>query len=973
MLATIGSLALMLFAAGGAGASPVSASKAGPEATDLAPHLSGQIIVGFKRTTSESDRSEIAEQLAGARVEALDPEVAGIEVVRTAPEQSVSKAIKAFEAAPEVRYAEPDYLLTSAVTPNEGSNYWRAWQHRNYGQTLSTIDGGSITGIVDADQDTEEAWDQETGSADVIVGVVDSGIAFSHPDLDGNIWTNPGESGSGRESNGIDDDGNGYIDDYRGWSVARNSNDASDPQGHGSEVAGLIGAEANNGIGTAGVAWDVSLLASQWTTTGSGTSSAAIAALEYAAANHPQVINASFSGGGTKAMRDAIAAHPEILYVAAAGNDALDEDFVRHEPCTVPGTNVICVAASTPRDELASFSDYGATSVDLAAPGTSLLTTGPSGYVLGDGTSFAAPQVSGAAALIYSEYPNARTWWVRERILSTVEQKPAFAGKVATGGRLNVAGAVAPTGDTTAPQTTITARPDPVISTDATAAFTYSASEIADFECRLDAGPWRSCPAAGISYSGLALGSHDFSVRATDGPGNVESAPPSSSFTVAAIPQTAITSRPDARTRSTDASFTYSSDNPAASFECRVDGDAWQGCPASGRSYSDLVEGTHTFRVRATVAGFTDQSPATASWEIDLSAPNVTITSTPPAAANTRSASFGYTADDLQATFRCQLDGGGWESCPKGGKTYGGLADGEHVFELTAADQLGNESDPVSYRWIVDARVPETILGVPAISGRDASFTYSSDGAGDEFECRLDGAGAGGWQGCPTEGKGYAGLADGTYSFNVRARAANGNLDPSPANYTWTVAEDPPPPPAPPDTSISAGPGELSNRTVARFEFTGTNTTDGFQCQLDAGGWYDCTSPLTISGLPDGGHDLSVRAYDAERRVDPSPALYSWSQDTLAPTTTITRHPQGRLRAGRTARFRYRASERGSSFQCRLDSGPWRRCPPSGKSYRPKAGRHVFAVRAIDRAKNRDRAGAEAVFRVSGRSRHGQR
>lgn len=300
-------------------------------------------------------------------------------------------------------------------------------------------------------------WDITTGgNPGVRVAVIDSGVAEDHPDLAPNLGgVNPGEMGGGREDNGVDDDGNGKIDDWRGWDFVNGDNNPQDTQDdrHGTHVASVIAARGNNGLGMTGVAWQAQLVPLR--VIGSGTSAspdAVAAAVRYASALGVRIVNMSLGGADdVPAIHAAIAAAPETLFVVAAGNGGPDvkgddNDATPTYPCSLELPNVICVAATRTDNTLAPFSNFGAGSVDLAAPGTDILGASDAGGVFGysplSGTSFATPLVTGTAALILSRDPGLTTAQLRDRLLGGVAPSPALVGKVATGGILNVSGAL---------------------------------------------------------------------------------------------------------------------------------------------------------------------------------------------------------------------------------------------------------------------------------------------------------------------------------------------------------------------------------------------------------------------------------------------------------------------------------------------------------------------------------------------------
>jgi subtilisin family serine protease len=286
--------------------------------------------------------------------------------------------------------------------------------------------------------------------------VVDTGLDLGHPDLAANVWSNPGESGAGRESNGADDDGDGLIDDTTGWDWAAGDNQGLDENGHGTHVSGTIAGRAGDGTGVAGVAWRARLMALRvLDETGSGRVSDAIKAYGYAAAHGARIVNASLGGGSfSRAERDAIGAARDVLFVVAAGNEGADDDTTPSYPCGYDLPNVVCVAASDQHDELAGFSNYGATSVDLAAPGVNIASAWPGArWSLLDGTSMATPHVAGAAVLALAANPRLDTAGLRAALLSSVDPLAALTGRAATRGRLNAARAVAAAAGTPAPDT----------------------------------------------------------------------------------------------------------------------------------------------------------------------------------------------------------------------------------------------------------------------------------------------------------------------------------------------------------------------------------------------------------------------------------------------------------------------------------------------------------------------------------------
>ncbi|MCM2321883.1 MAG: S8 family serine peptidase [Oligoflexia bacterium] len=307
----------------------------------------------------------------------------------------------------------------------------------------------------DQDIDAPEAWALHQDCRSILVAVLDSGIDTEHPDLAANLWTNPEES----YADGVDGDGNGFADDSHGWNFVGDNNDIMDENLHGTHVAGIIGAVGNNGIGVSGVCWRASLAAVKFLDAdGVGTSSDAVDAIDYAIGIGAKVINASF-GGNTynQAVKDALdrANSAGILFVSAAGNETSDNDTIAYYPGNYDSPNIVTVAATTETDSLASYSNYGVTQVDLAAPGSNVLSTFPtvatpemvsrdktSNYERLNGTSMAAPLVAGAAALVWSFEPALTHLQVRARLLERADPVTALEGKISGARRLNLRKAI---------------------------------------------------------------------------------------------------------------------------------------------------------------------------------------------------------------------------------------------------------------------------------------------------------------------------------------------------------------------------------------------------------------------------------------------------------------------------------------------------------------------------------------------------
>jgi thermitase len=418
------------------------------------------LIVRFEPGVSAAERAAIRAE-AGTDLERTLP-VPGMQLLDPEPGQGAAAAERALERQDGVLYAEPNAIRRASLRPDD-LHYSLLWGMENTGQSIR----GSA-GSADADTDAGDAWDTGIGGA-VTVAVIDSGVDVTHPDLAANAWRNPGESGLGRELNGLDDDHNGRVDDWRGWDFVAGDNNPADENGHGTHVAGTIAAQRGNGIGVAGVADGSRLMALRvLNAQGSGSVANVILAYAYAARAGAGVVNLSLgSSVSSQAEYDAIAARPEMLFVAAAGNGGDDEigddnDLYPEYPCAYPLPNLVCVAASDNRDRLASFSNYGDVAVDLAAPGVDIVSTVPGGgYGWASGTSMATPHVSGAAALLWSASPGAPVSQIKSALMDGVDPVAAFAGRTVTGGRLNVLSSLRLVADVTPAPAAPPAAPSP--------------------------------------------------------------------------------------------------------------------------------------------------------------------------------------------------------------------------------------------------------------------------------------------------------------------------------------------------------------------------------------------------------------------------------------------------------------------------------------------------------------------------------
>ena len=356
--------------------------------------------------------------------------------IRAFDENSIMKTIKELRKTGLFEYVEPDWIVHALQSPPDSAfTDGTLWGLRNTGQN------GGTAGI---DINAVSAWEVNTGSPKVVVAVIDTGIRYTHQDLSANMWVNPDEI----PGNGIDDDGNGYVDDIHGINAINGSGDPFDDDDHGSHVAGTIAASANDAGRHVGAAYNVELMGLKFLGPFGGSTSDAITCIEYAVAAGADITNNSWGGGDfSQALLDAIQAANDagLLFVAAAGNDASNNDTTSSYPANYDVPNVISVAAIDRNGTLASFSNFGADSVDIGAPGFDILSstaTSDSSYASFSGTSMAAPHVAGAAALVVSEFSGIGIAELRARLLNTSVPLPSLAGSTVTGGMVDAHGAL---------------------------------------------------------------------------------------------------------------------------------------------------------------------------------------------------------------------------------------------------------------------------------------------------------------------------------------------------------------------------------------------------------------------------------------------------------------------------------------------------------------------------------------------------
>lgn len=407
-----------------------------------------ELLVKFKAGTGEKSRTQTLSFINGKVSEHLlttamksSGDKEGIYLINT--DQDVNRAMARLKGESNIEYAEPNWIYNHNATSND-PYYTNGSLWGMYGtNTTPANQYGSQAGA---------AWaNGHTGLKSVTVGVIDEGIQFTHPDLSGQVWTNPFDA-----VDGIDNDLNGYVDDIHGWDFANNDNTIYDGgtrgslDKHGTHVSGTIGGIGGNGIGVAGVNWAITIISAKFLGRNGGTTANAIKAVDYLTDLKTRhginlvASNNSWGGGGfSQALKDAIdrAGTKEILFVAAAGNDGLDTETATSYPSGYSSANIIAVAAIDKAGSLASFSNYAATAVDLGAPGVDINSTmAYNTYASYNGTSMATPHVTGGAALYASTHPGSTAATIKSAILNAATPTPSLTGKCLTGGRLNVSG-----------------------------------------------------------------------------------------------------------------------------------------------------------------------------------------------------------------------------------------------------------------------------------------------------------------------------------------------------------------------------------------------------------------------------------------------------------------------------------------------------------------------------------------------------
>jgi len=499
-------------------------------------YVPGEVIVKFRPDCGIEEQAggailnrhvlpaEIHEGLGSKIMRDFTPRgIPGLQLAQISDGMTVDEAIAKYQENPCVLYAEPNYIGEYTETIPSDTDFASQWALRNTGQS---------SGTVDADIDASDAWDLMTGSPSVLIALPDSGTEITHPDLAGNIWTNPGEI----PGNGIDDEGNGFIDDVHGWDFEVGDNDVSSTNTHGTHCAGIIGAEGNNGQGVSGAMWDTRILPLK-IGTGAPTTANAVDAILYANARGADVISCSWNVGDAQSLRDAITAS-SALVVVAAGNSGVDIDIAANNVYPASYTmNNILVVTGTDRNDNQQY-NFGATSVDVGAPGVDIRSTVLGGsYGSLSGTSMATPLTASCAGMLKARDPSLSNTDLKAILMNTGDSLTSLSGITVSGRRINLYNALIITDDIK-PVTTLTLTGTMGCSGWYAGPVTISLSATDDFslvdttEYAINGGSWTAYTAP---FTVSDQGTTTISYRSTDHAGNVEGAKPGS-FKIDSVP-----------------------------------------------------------------------------------------------------------------------------------------------------------------------------------------------------------------------------------------------------------------------------------------------------------------------------------------------------------------------------------------------------------------------------------------------------
>ncbi|MBQ7528429.1 S8 family serine peptidase [bacterium] len=419
---------------------------------DLGEFVQGQVIIKTKGSLFAANTDVVSKYGATVLDDLRSPGMRALDNSKMLQLQlpegmTTEQALEQMRQDPSIEFAVPntiyhpeDVQVGKTFTAEELKN---APNDPDFPKQWDLYNDGSNGGKVRADIHAPEAWQKTTGlptGQGPLIAVIDTGVDITHPDLKANIYTNTGEI----PGNGIDDDGNGFIDDYHGWNAHMQNGDVMDYQGHGSHVAGTIGAVGNNGVGISGINQSATILPVKiFSDDGGADAASIIRGINYATAMGARLTSNSWGGGpANQAVHQAFLDSSAPLHMMSAGNSGTNNDMIPHYPSDYEMPNNIAVAATDRNDQLAKFSCYGENNVDIAAPGKDILSTVPGGYAVYSGTSMATPHVTGAAGLLLAMDPTMSNDELKSRLMEGGDKLANLDGKVASGARLNIEGAM---------------------------------------------------------------------------------------------------------------------------------------------------------------------------------------------------------------------------------------------------------------------------------------------------------------------------------------------------------------------------------------------------------------------------------------------------------------------------------------------------------------------------------------------------
>ncbi len=943
----VASAAILLATAlvvGGVGAGTSVGQDAGGVATSDGRFVPGEVIVRYEPRTSERTRGDLVERV-GAEVERdlLLPRAELLDLDRGV---TVDEAVAELRSDPDVAYAEPNYLLELEAVPDD-ANFGTQYALNNTGQMVN-----GTTGTADADIDAVEAWDMMSGSPNVVVAILDSGIAIDHPDLAANAWANPGET-----QNGLDDDANGRVDDINGFDFVDNDSDPTDLNSHGTHVAGIAAAVGNNSIGISGVTQNADLMAVRVCAILGGCPAANIAdGFLYAADEGADVVNGSFgSPSFVNAVNDAIAARPNTQYVFASGNGGADNigddlDATPQYPCDYDQANIICVGSSDNDDQPAASSNFGQTSVDLFAPGVNVLATDPYDRV------FSPDFESGFQGFVAAP-PG--SWGLED-----IDPGPGTDRALSD----------SPGGDygnnendsVISPQRNLAGRSNCSVAFNASIA-TEAGADFLIVETSTDGTNWTQ-----VSSRSGTIARRDFldQTPLLDGSSTAQ-------FRFRLVTNGANTAAgvwiTEAQLRCRSLDYRFKSGTSMAS-------PAVAGAAALllGAAPSLTVAQLRTAILSTvdTPAALNNLSASDGRLNLEravrsVATPETTITSGPSGSTNgvtndnTPSFTFTSTADP-NATYECGVDEEVLAACsgPGASHTTGTLADGHHTFAVRSTSTASGRTDPspALRGFDVDTQPPQvTIDSGPPEPTNDTTptFTFSSNEDPDvDYLCGVDTPTP--TESCSGPGQSHttAELSPGPHTFYVTGTDEATNSATASRAFTIDTAA--------PSTTIDSGPDDPTNDDTPSFTFSADEAGATFACSIDGEPFLPCNQPPnahTAAALPDGSHTFAVQATDAAGNTGP-PASLAFTVDTIPPQTVLTNTPGGRT-TDRTPRFDFKTIDASAvTTDCRLDSGGAEPCSSPLVLGPLGAGDYRLRVLAVDAAGNVEVDPAERRFEV---------